>query len=400
MKQKYSVLIIDDQDNWRKFLIEFLESQFEVTNARSYDDALEIIRRQKPPFHVVVTDMRLVDKEPGNQDGLKLIEALNHRGDESKTIIVTGYPTIATAKQALSSLQAHDYLEKVPSDGTPFNIKSLQQIVYQAAQEAEAKRPHGFTDGSQDILLLEPDPEKREKLKNSLTKDGYQVHIPEINKNLERDLKNNSLKYSLILLNETLANENLLANLLNWYPDTRMVMLTSHDVDNIFKVMRKYPVLTAFNINEGNFNQNEFQEFIHSALAHGAIRYVSTQIEIDGQTVLINSKKPNIYTMELANTYHVTLTIQDTPTEGAKAIWLSPREAKRGKIQLHLFIYAKEMNLEPSTEMYWKIPLSNEVPRPIKFSITPHKLGEGTLAIDIDQNHRFLGRISLGIDVK
>lgn len=140
IKKKYSVLVIDDQDNWRDLLCEILEAQFEVSSARDYKSALAAIYRQHPPFHVVVTDLRLEDEKTGNQDGLRLAEFLNRQGEGTKTILVTGYPTIATAKRALSQLGAYDYLEKHPSDGSKFNSEEFQVSVQGAAQMAEKFR--------------------------------------------------------------------------------------------------------------------------------------------------------------------------------------------------------------------------------------------------------------------
>ena len=69
-----SVLIVDDQDNWRDLLKEVLEKELEVIMAESYSEALDAISKRANPFHVVVTDMRLKDGQLGNEDGVKLIE--------------------------------------------------------------------------------------------------------------------------------------------------------------------------------------------------------------------------------------------------------------------------------------------------------------------------------------
>lgn len=55
-------------------------------------------------------------------------------------------------------------------DGSPFDIKGFQKIVYQAAEKAEKKRPDGLTDVTQHILLLEPDPSWRKNSRIALVK--------------------------------------------------------------------------------------------------------------------------------------------------------------------------------------------------------------------------------------
>lgn len=133
--KKYSILVVDDQENWRDLLVELLKEDFDVISAKDYEDALNKIKNQNPPFYVIVTDMRLEDDEVGNEDGLKLIEYLDRRGDETKTIVVTGYATVDTAKRALSTLNAFDFLEKRPSNGDKFDTVALKKSVLRAAEE-------------------------------------------------------------------------------------------------------------------------------------------------------------------------------------------------------------------------------------------------------------------------
>lgn len=135
-----SVLIVDDQDNWRKLLEEILREEFEVTVVENYECALEELSKKSVYYNVVVTDMRLVDIEKGNEDGLRLIEYLNGQDGNIKTIVLTGYPTFPSQRRALSQLAAFDYLEKHPSDGSAFNPKEFRNIVREAAKEAETNK--------------------------------------------------------------------------------------------------------------------------------------------------------------------------------------------------------------------------------------------------------------------
>lgn len=114
-------------------------------------------------------------------------------------------------------------------------------------------------------------------------------------------------------------------------------MLTPRDINPVFRAMRDYPILTTFNVQDGNFNSSAFREFIHSALADGAIKYILTQIKSDDQSTPVHSKYSNVYEMVVGSRYNATLSLQDAPTIGATAIWLSPREAKKGETRLHLF---------------------------------------------------------------
>ncbi len=85
---KQSVLIVDDQDNWRNLLREILNDEFEVVAAESYAEALDAISKRVDPFHVLVTDMRLEDDQRGNEDGVKLIEHIHNQNDKTNTILL------------------------------------------------------------------------------------------------------------------------------------------------------------------------------------------------------------------------------------------------------------------------------------------------------------------------
>lgn len=135
-----TVLVVDDQENWRDLLAEILAEEFDVIAVTDYQHAMEELQRNMDPYHVVITDMRLVDTEKGNEDGLRLIDHLNQHATKTKTIVVTGYPTFPSQRKAFSKLAVHDYLEKHPSDGSGFNKDEFLSVVREAATEAERNR--------------------------------------------------------------------------------------------------------------------------------------------------------------------------------------------------------------------------------------------------------------------
>lgn len=398
LKNKYSVLVIDDQDNWRELLSEVLEDRFEVMSAKDYDGALDAIGKQKPPFHVVVTDMRLRDEEVGNEYGLKLIADLNKLGDETKTILVTGYPTIATAKRALSQLAVYDYLEKHPSDGSGFDIGKFKHAVYAAAQEAEQQRPSGITDVNCNILLLEPDPVWRRNLEDILQKDGYKVMSIQQVEDLVFQLESIKQEFALIIINESLSNELVLSTLRRLNSGGNIILITPENINNIFNMMREYPVLSAFSMPDGEINIPAFQELIHSALSNGAMKYISVFIQPQDQSAPIS---PCTNGMKiLANRpYIINLLLQDIPLSGATKIFVLPKAQKKDNIYLRLFVHASQMKVEPGTEANWTIPLSNKRPNNCVFLINPQGVGRRFISIEVHQNMRWLARISLNFEV-
>jgi DNA-binding NtrC family response regulator len=392
MAHKYSVLIIDDQPGWRSLLVELIEEKFAVKQAESYREAIDLIEAQQPPFHVVVTDLRLEDNKTGNEDGLKVLAHLNRLGDATRTIVVTGYPTISSARQALANLSAADYLEKHPSDGSKFNVRGFQNIVYEAAQDAESKRPDGNIDVIHHILLLEPNPILRSQISDSLGNNGYRVYAYPIDDHFLDGLRNDKLAYALILLNEKLAERQFLDELKSLFPQARLIILTLKDIKNIFEAMRDHPVLAAIPVQVDHFDPSLLREYIHSALADGARKYIQAKIVDKG-------KQPVRNDLRVGESYTVLLSIFDTPVSGATPVQLSTREEKKGHVQLHLFAYARYIRFDPASEFYWDIPLKIERPHHLKIVICPQVEGPARITIDIDENHRWLGRVELTVNV-
>jgi len=99
------VLIVDDEDVVRlSYAAALAESQCEARTAR--DGAAALRAMERDPFDVVFLDLRM----PG-MDGMTVLEMMKSRWPESEVVIVTGYPSVETAKQAVR-LGAFDYLEK------------------------------------------------------------------------------------------------------------------------------------------------------------------------------------------------------------------------------------------------------------------------------------------------
>jgi DNA-binding NtrC family response regulator len=99
------ILIVDDEEVVRLSMRgSFREPICKVMAAWT---RLEISRLlQQDPYDVVLLDLRMPEI-----DGMTVLKAIRQRWPESEVIIITGYPTIESAKEALT-LGAYDYLEK------------------------------------------------------------------------------------------------------------------------------------------------------------------------------------------------------------------------------------------------------------------------------------------------
>ncbi len=144
MKTKKSVLIVDDQPNWRELFSELLEGEYEVTGVDSYAAALESLDAKEPPFHLAVVDIRLDDGDSTNEDGLRLVGELIRMSRYTDVIVVTGYSTIRTAMKAIQDLGVSEYLLKYPEDGSAFSHTGFREKVRKAVDNAEKRRQQPF----------------------------------------------------------------------------------------------------------------------------------------------------------------------------------------------------------------------------------------------------------------
>ena len=99
------ILIVDDDEVVRRAYLRSLRSvSCEVAAASDGEEALQTMEQN--PFDVVLLDMRM----PG-QDGLSVLRTIKQKWPESEVVIITGYPTVASAKEAVR-LGAYDYVAK------------------------------------------------------------------------------------------------------------------------------------------------------------------------------------------------------------------------------------------------------------------------------------------------
>jgi DNA-binding NtrC family response regulator len=111
MNEKANILIVDDEEVVRLSHLRSLEGT--DCNARTVEDGREAISvMEQQPFDVVLLDLRMPDI-----DGMDVLKTIKQRWPDSEVIVITGYPSLETAKEAVR-LGAFNYLAKPvgPSD--------------------------------------------------------------------------------------------------------------------------------------------------------------------------------------------------------------------------------------------------------------------------------------------
>ena len=113
------LLLVDDDALYCEVLGDALRKRdYEVYIAHDLTTALRVAREQQPEFAVV--DLRI-----GNESGLELVKQLAGMDENTRTLMLTGYASIATAVEAIK-LGAVHYLTK-PANADEI-VAALQRV--------------------------------------------------------------------------------------------------------------------------------------------------------------------------------------------------------------------------------------------------------------------------------
>lgn len=105
MHEKAKILVVDDEEVVRLSHVRTLSgAHCNVEVVWDGKQALQIMEHHA--FDVVLLDLRM----PG-MDGMSVLKAIKEHWPESEVIVITGYPAVESAKEAVK-LGAYDYLAK------------------------------------------------------------------------------------------------------------------------------------------------------------------------------------------------------------------------------------------------------------------------------------------------
>ena len=105
MNETANILIVDDEEVVRLSHLRSLQSAH--CNAKVAEDGLKAIEvMEHEAFDVILLDIRMP-----NLDGMEVLKIIKDRWPESEVVVITGYPTIEAAKEAVR-LGAQNYIAK------------------------------------------------------------------------------------------------------------------------------------------------------------------------------------------------------------------------------------------------------------------------------------------------
>ena len=123
MSAKPKVLVIDDEEIVRSGFARALANECRVEQSSSGPVGLKALDRER--FDVVLLDLKMPE-----MDGVEVLGQIKSRWPETEVIVITGYPAVDTAKEAVR-LGAYDYLAK------PVGCDEVARVTHRAAQHKQ-----------------------------------------------------------------------------------------------------------------------------------------------------------------------------------------------------------------------------------------------------------------------
>jgi CheY-like chemotaxis protein len=157
------LLVVDDEEIIRSVFMDLMGRECEVLEAATAEEALEQLKQG--PVDLIVTDKNL----PG-LSGLELAQQARRLDPGSRVILMTGYPSLVTAQQALE-LGLLDYLLK------PFDdIREVRTKLREALTRAVPTRREQ-PGASRRVDVLEENPASARRLTEALALLGLEARV-------------------------------------------------------------------------------------------------------------------------------------------------------------------------------------------------------------------------------
>jgi len=129
LDQTARILIVDDDENIRTVLKAILEDEgYNVDSVGTANSAIEKTRRNF--YNVALIDIRLPDME-----GIELLAKVKDTTPRMRKIIITGYPTLQNAVEAVNR-GSDAYILK------PFDVNKILETIAKQLKEQEKEKKY------------------------------------------------------------------------------------------------------------------------------------------------------------------------------------------------------------------------------------------------------------------
>jgi DNA-binding NtrC family response regulator len=140
------ILIVEDLADWRELLMGLLQREgHQVEALATLQEARDYINQTKD-LDLAILDIRLVETDETNEDGMRLLKELRERQAFTRVIMITGHGTMETQRKAFREFQAFDFFRKEQFDSEDFR-QGVREAVETAARERQAWKDKDYIRG-------------------------------------------------------------------------------------------------------------------------------------------------------------------------------------------------------------------------------------------------------------
>jgi DNA-binding NtrC family response regulator len=140
------ILVVEDYADWRQLLTGLLQREgYDVADVSTLQVARDQID-QTPDLDLAILDIRLVETDETNEEGMRLLAEIHQRGGFTQVIMITGHGTMESQRKAFRDYHAFDFFRKEQFDSEEFR-QAVREAVEEAAHSRAATRDQDYMRG-------------------------------------------------------------------------------------------------------------------------------------------------------------------------------------------------------------------------------------------------------------
>lgn len=140
------ILIVEDFADWRELLQGLLQREGHKVEAVSTLQAARKYIAQTKDLDLAILDIRLVETEESNEDGMRLLAEIDSHQPFTRVIMITGHGTMEVQRRAFREFHAFDFFRKEEFDSEEFR-QGVREAVEAAAHERKAWKDKDYIRG-------------------------------------------------------------------------------------------------------------------------------------------------------------------------------------------------------------------------------------------------------------
>ena len=223
---KFDLLIVDDSIIWQNKLEQiFSDYNYSIKKSDSYKSAINYLKNYS--FKMAILDIRLVDQEEENIDGLKILKYVENNNLQLGVIVITGHGKEKEREEAKKNKKLVEFIYRKNID-----VIKLRSLVHSYISNLIVER----VEEKSNILLIDDNYTWHNKVSNILHQESIELIASTNIYESKKILKNSNI--SLILLDLCLHGDSLTIDdrlfweyLNNYYPNIPRIAISGKNLE-------------------------------------------------------------------------------------------------------------------------------------------------------------------------